>query len=118
MRGEVGEVGTSEVAKAHTKSISILMGTELHLQGRCSQHPLSVLSLLGKEEVRPGSPGMLMAERPVFETTLSKQVVAAFSLVPLMIVYEQYFPVHIWSNLQFCVVLSFFFFQNQAYLQP
>lgn len=34
MRGEVGEVGTSEVAKAHTKSISILMGTELRLQGR------------------------------------------------------------------------------------
>lgn len=39
VRGEVGEVGTSEVAKARTKSISILIGTELHLQGRCRQHP-------------------------------------------------------------------------------
>lgn len=75
-------------------------GCVLQLRGRepptsVSSIPLAMLIVRGKEEVCPPSPRMLNAAHPGLNTRLDKQVLAAFSLVSLIVIHQRDFPVRV-----------------------
>lgn len=93
----MGEVGTNEVAKAHTKSIHISMGTELHLQifkSRCRQHPSICAPCTGQGGGLTrfqDANGRTSSLRDHAEQTNGCNIQSG----PLMIIHQQYFPVHV-----------------------
>lgn len=60
-----------------------------------SSIPLAMLIVQGMEDVCPTSPRTLNAAHPGLKSTLDKQVLAAFSLVSLIVIHQREFPVRV-----------------------